>query len=271
MTSGPSTSFAGLGTQQVLAQAQAAFAASVARLSSGLRILSAATDPAGLAIAGQLDQSAAVDGQAAGNVAVGLAAVQTADQALGQIGDVNARLATLATEASNGMLTDAERGAVQQELGALTGEIDRIAATTTLGGVQLLQPGSTVTVQAGGGSGDRIAFQTVDASATGLGLAGADVSTQAGAQAALAATATAADAIARARSGFAAVGARLAAAAQTLGAGREQAIAAAGRIQDTSYAEETGAAARTQTLVAFAMAALARANRQQGLLVSRLA
>jgi flagellin len=268
MALGMITNVSALGTQRVLAQTQETLGRSLARLASGRRITSAADDAAGLAVADQLDQAAAVDGQARRNVADALGAVQVVDQTLGRIGDITGRLSTLASEAANGLLTDDQRGAIQQEAGALTSEIDRIAGQAGSNGASLLQPGTSVTVQAGGTSGDQIALPGADASTAGLGLAGLDLSTQGGAQAALDATSGAAAAIAQQRGAFGAAAAELGTADGLLAVAREQALAARARIADTDVAQESVTTAVSSTLVQMQVRALVQANHQAGALLS---
>ena len=83
------------------------------RLSSGLRINHAADDAAGLAIAEQLKSDARVASVAIRNANDGISVISIADQAIGQIGNVLARLNELAEQSANGVYANSQRSALQ--------------------------------------------------------------------------------------------------------------------------------------------------------------
>ena len=117
---------------------QKALADATARLSSGLRINTAADDPSGLAIAESLhSQSLGLD-QGQRNVQDGVNALTVADGALQTVQDILQRMRTLVVEGRSDMLSDGERSDINTELHQLGTEIDTIAGKTEFNGRKLL-------------------------------------------------------------------------------------------------------------------------------------
>jgi flagellin len=115
--------------------------ASIGRLSSGNRINKASDDVAGLAVGTALRTQVTTLRTALANAAQGTSLLQVADGALGQIVDILQRQKAIATQASSGQLTDANRSLLNQEFQALTAEVDRISQGTNFNGVNLLAGG----------------------------------------------------------------------------------------------------------------------------------
>lgn len=116
----------------------AKIATSVDRLSSGNRLTSAADDVAALSISTRMQSNLAGLRQAQSNIAQGDSLLQTAFDALSNIGDILDRQKSLATQANSGALTATERGLLQTEFAELTEEIDRIASGTAFNDLKLL-------------------------------------------------------------------------------------------------------------------------------------
>jgi flagellin len=132
------TNIASLNAQRNLNTSQAAVAVSLQRLSSGLRINSARDDAAGLAISERLSAQIRGLNQAARNANDGISLAQTAEGALGEIGNNLQRIRELAVQARNATLSASDRAALQTEAAALRDEIQRVASTTAFNGVKLL-------------------------------------------------------------------------------------------------------------------------------------
>ena len=130
---------------------------SVQRLSSGLRINSAADDAAGLAIREMMRADIATTQQGIRNAADAISMIQTADGALGVIDEKLTRMKELAEQAANGTYTTAQRDIINSEYQAMAKEIDRIAAATNFNGIKLLD--GSVSNQHGG-QGLKIHFGT---------------------------------------------------------------------------------------------------------------
>lgn len=124
--------------QRNLSLTSLALSQSIQRLSSGLRINSAADDAAGLAISDKL--SAQVNGlnQAARNAQDGISMIQTADGALNEVSSMLQRMRELAVQASNGTLSNSDRSAINAELQQLQQQINDISKQTRFNGKTLL-------------------------------------------------------------------------------------------------------------------------------------
>ena len=119
-------------------------------LSSGLRINKSADDAAGLAIANKLSAQSQGLGQAIRNSNDGIGALQTADGALEEYGNILQRVKVLATQAANDTQDTVSRAAISTEITALIGEANQIVTSTTFNGKGLLNGDvSTLNVQVG--------------------------------------------------------------------------------------------------------------------------
>jgi flagellin len=107
------------------------------RLSSGLRVNSAKDDAAGLAIAERMNTQIRGMNVAVRNANDGISLSQTAESALGKIGDSLQRMRELAVQSRNGTNTDTDRSYLQKEFEQLQTEIRRIANSTNFNGQPL--------------------------------------------------------------------------------------------------------------------------------------
>ena len=139
------------------------------RLSTGLRINSAADDAAGLAIASRMRSQ--VDGleQAARNANDGISMIQTAEGAVSEISNILGRMKELAVQSASGTYSATDRTALNLEFQQLMAEVDRIAKNTQWNGMTILDGGGTFThtgaaaesisLQVGAGSGQTMAVE----------------------------------------------------------------------------------------------------------------
>jgi len=132
------TNLASLFAQNSLNMAQGNLANSVQRLSSGLRINSAADDAAGVSIAQSMAGHIRALDQAALNSQQAINLVQTADTSMSTVQDILLRMQQLAVEGANGSLSNTQRAAIVTELGQLNTQINSFAAGTTYNGIQVL-------------------------------------------------------------------------------------------------------------------------------------
>ena len=130
---------------------------STERLSSGLRINSAADDAAGLAIRELMRSDIAVLNQGLRNAADAISMIQTAEGALSVIDEKLTRMKELAEQASTGTYTTVQREIMNSEYQAMAREIDRIANATDFNGIKLLD-GSLTSLH--DGSGLKVHFGT---------------------------------------------------------------------------------------------------------------
>ena len=116
---------------------------SLAKLSSGSRIVSAKDDAASLAIGSRISSEVAALKQANVNAGQASSMLQIADGAMGTTQDVLTRMKTLSVQAASDNLSSTERGMLDTEYQSLLSEIDRVAGDTEFNGTKLVQ-GSTV-------------------------------------------------------------------------------------------------------------------------------
>jgi len=143
--------------QRNLGMSQASLATSMQRLSSGLRVNSAKDDAAGLAIAERMNASVRGLDVAARNANDGISLAQTAEGALGKVGDMLQRMRELAVQSSNATNSADDRKALQAEVTQLRDEIDRVAKGANFNGKKLLDGSFTAAAfQVGANAGENI-------------------------------------------------------------------------------------------------------------------
>jgi len=111
---------------------------SIARLSSGQRIIAAKDDVAGLSVGTILSTTISTLKTAQTSTSQAQSMLAIADGGLKNVGDILQRQKALAVQANTGSLSDNERGFLNQEFQNLTSEIDRIVTNTNLNGVNLI-------------------------------------------------------------------------------------------------------------------------------------
>ncbi|WP_426105325.1 flagellin [Pseudomonas sp. TWR1-1-3] len=155
--------------QKNLNKAGDSLSTSMTRLSSGLKINSAKDDAAGMQIANRLTSQTKGMTVAIANANNGSSIAQTAEGAMQESTNILQRLRELALQSANGDKSDADRASLQQEFTAKTGELTRIAQTTTYGGRNILDGSFTnQSFQVGADANQTISFGMTDISATGL-------------------------------------------------------------------------------------------------------
>ncbi len=140
------TNVASLNAQRSASASQGTLAKALQRLSSGLRINSAADDAAGLAMSERMTTQVRGLNQAVRNANDGISLLQTTDAALSTVGASLQRIRELAVQAANSTNSVSERAVIQQEIAQLTQEIDRIGRTTTFNGREVFAPSTTSAV-----------------------------------------------------------------------------------------------------------------------------
>jgi flagellin len=125
------TNLISMNAQRNLSVNQRSLATSMQRLSSGMRINSAADDAAGLSIATRMDSQVRGMTVAGRNANDAISMAQTAEGALGQVSNIFQRMRELAVQSANGTNSAQDRASLNQEYVQLSQE-----ATRTLGGTQ---------------------------------------------------------------------------------------------------------------------------------------
>ena len=162
MTTTVLTNVPSLNAQRNLAKSSMALDISLQRLSSGLRVNSAKDDAAGLAISERFTAQIRGIDQATRNANDGISMAQTGEGSLSQAGDILQRVRELAVQSVNSTNSVSDRAALQQEVGQLTAELDRIAATTAFNGQKLLDGSNSSTFQVGANAGEVITTNTTN-------------------------------------------------------------------------------------------------------------
>jgi flagellin len=164
------TNVVSINAQRNLSLSGSQLGTAMQRLSSGLRVNSAKDDAAGLAIAERMNAQSKGLAVAARNANDGISLAQTAEGALGKVGDMLQRMRELAVQASNATNSSTDREALQAEVSQLVSEIDRVAKTSSFNGQKLLEGSFAGAVfQVGASAGDNITVGSlVDATAANL-------------------------------------------------------------------------------------------------------
>jgi flagellin len=257
---------------------------SVRRLSSGLRVGTAADDAAGLAIRELMRADIAALNQGVRNANDAISMIQTADGALGVIDEKLIRMKELAEQAATGTYNSDQRLIIDSEYQAMASEITRIANATDFNGVYLLNGNLSSGTHDGSGlqstgrmkihfgtkndsAEDYYYIQIESSTASSLGVGnqsaadnGFAISTQQGAQQALTALENAIVSKDKIRANLGALQNRLQNTITNLEIQAENLQAAESRISDVDVATEMTEFVRNQILSQSAVAMLSQAN-----------
>lgn len=263
------------------------------KLSSGLRINSAADDAAGMAIRELMLAEGAALSQGARNARDAVSMMQTADGALQGTNKILTRMKELATQASSGTYNSTQRNIINSEYQAMAAEVTRISKATDFNGINLLDGSASgthdgsgqnstgsISIHTGTGSNDSQTISIDDSSTAALGLgsagttapatpsiAGSSIATQSGAQEALVA-------IDAAMAASTKISADLGSAQNSLESNIDsnniQALnlaSAQSQISDADIAFETAQLVRTQVLEQSSLFSLSEANQSSSLVL----
>ncbi|HRA81121.1 MAG TPA: flagellin [Thauera sp.] len=258
------TNVASLNAQRNLTSSQGSLGTTLQRLSSGLRVNSAKDDAAGLAIAERMSSQVRGMNVAIRNASDAISLSQTAEGALGKIGDSLQRMRELAVQSANGTNTSGDRDNLQLEFAQLQSEITRLGDQTKFNG-QAVLAGTDFKFQVGANSGETInvsatavsASNIASAAASGVSISG---SASTNAESALASIDNAIAEVVKQRATFGAAQTRFESVVSNLQVASENQAAARGRIMDADFATETANLSRTQILQQAGTAMLAQAN-----------
>ncbi len=270
MAMGINTNIPSINAQRMAAKAQDSLSTSMARLSSGLRVNSAKDDSAGLAIADRMDSQSRGMSVAIRNANDGISLTQTAEGALGNIGNMLQRMRELTVQAGNSTLSATDISALNKEYGQLAAEISRTVSATQFNGQSVLNSTAGVGFQVGAngtadqfitiGSGDiNGAGVTAVASATGGALVAATSAGNAN-TATLSAIDAALALVNERRASLGAIQSRFDNTISNLQTSVESQSAARGRIVDADFAAESANLSKSQILQQASTAMIAQAN-----------
>ena len=259
------TNLASMNTVAKVNQTNKGLQKTLGRISSGLRINSAADDAAGLGVAENLDAASRSMNQAMRNTNDGISVVQTAEGAANEVANIIKRMRELAVQSASETLDNGERAYIQDEFAQLSEEVDRIANVTEFNGTALADgTNATINVQVGinNTADDQIAITLGDLTAATLGVntAAINLGTATGASAALPALDTALDSVNAYRSEFGAVQNRLESSLRNLENTDQNLAAAESQIRDADFAQEASEMAKYQVMQQAGVAALSQAK-----------
>ena len=175
------TNMGSLVAQANMGKQERAMNTAMERLSSGLRINSAADDAAGSAIASKLTSQVKSLGQAIRNANDAISLTQTAEGALGEVENILQRMRELSVQSGNDTLNASDRSQIQSELDQLAAEIDAIATKTNFNRVNLLDGSNDkLTIQMGIDANDTldIALNKTTVESLGIGSSSSSATNQ---------------------------------------------------------------------------------------------
>ncbi|GAB4136634.1 MAG: flagellin [Planctomycetota bacterium] len=258
------TNSASINAQRNLSSVTERLSVNFRRLSTGLRISSAADDAAGLAISERLRSQIRSLDQAKRNANDGISLVQTAEGALNEVSSIMIRLRELAVQSSNGSVSNTDRETLNEEFTSLVNEVNRIGRSTEFSGIKLLD-GSTSAVSFQVGFGTTTDIDTISVSlsaalSTTLGLSTLDIGSGGNTSLAITNIDAAINTISSLRGSLGAVQNRLGSTINNLAITVENLSAAESRIRDVDMAFETAQLTRNSILQQASIAILGQAN-----------
>ena len=266
------TNVASLNAQRNLAATQASLASSVGKLSSGMRINTAADDAAGLGISENLQANIRSLAQAQRNANDGISMSQVAEGSMNDMQGIVSRMRELSVQSSNATLGDPERGYIQTEFTQLSQEINRISAVTDFNGQKLLDgsasTGLSFQIGINNTANDHIAMSITrltastlgfDANAGTVAISTVSLSTADKAQAAIGTFDKAIQQLSQARAKVGATQNRMTVTVSNLAVAQENLSAANSRIRDVDVANESANLTKAQILSQAGHAVLAQA------------
>ncbi|MEG8053097.1 flagellin [Sphingomonas aerolata] len=153
------TNISSLRAASASTNANSALSTAMERLSTGKRINSAKDDAAGMAIATSMTSQVKGMNQAIRNSNDGIALVQTADGALGEVTNMLQRIRELAVQSASGTYSASDRDNLQAEVSQLSTQISDTLKTAKFNGVELLSTSGapkTISIQTGANSTDKV-------------------------------------------------------------------------------------------------------------------
>jgi flagellin len=279
------TNVSSMNTQRYLNSSTEALSASYSKLSSGLRIVKASDDAAGLSIAEQLKADSRIATVAIRNANDGISAISIINGAVDEMTSTLTRLAELAEQSANGVYSLEQRSAIESEYVNLADELQRIVNTTQFNGLKLLDHPGNLDFQVGydGQIDSRITLSGVQVGLVNLNLASSNgdltysltdasdtVSAQVSARSALDGFKSAINILTGLRGQIGAAESRLNVAVSNLAVSKENFTAAESRIRDVDVAAESAELSRLSILQQAAAAMLTQANQQPAMALQLL-
>lgn len=248
---------------------------SLAKLSSGSRIVRASDDAAGLAVGSSLKADITTLKQGGINAVQARSVLQTADGALARVGDILQRMKSLTAQAVSGSVDNTSRGFIDQEYDALKAEAIAIGANTSFNGTALLTgnynaTNNVATFQVGTAVADTIVadLTTVVVTAAVMTSLAANTDTAANAIAASPLVDADIDRVSAHRATVGSLLSRFEYRGDVIASSIENLTSAASAIMDVDLAAEQTQLVSSQVLTEASIAALSQANQMKSSLLS---
>jgi flagellin len=259
------TNLSALRASNALNKTQGSLSHTLSKISSGLRVVKAADDAAGSAVASNLHTRARSGKQAMRNANDGISIIQTAESATKEVINILDRMRELAVQSASETLDDGERVYIDDEFEQLSDEVERIAQATNFNDLALSDgTNPSLTVQVGVTSGTEsqltISLGDMTVSTLGIGTGDIDLTGSTTAQSAIDTIDDAIDEVNSQRAGFGAVQNRIDSAISNMTTYVESLTSAESQIMDADYAQETAEMTRLQVMQQAGVAALAQAR-----------
>lgn len=250
--------------------ANASLQTAMERLSTGKRINSAKDDAAGLAISSSMTSQIRGMSQAIRNANDGISLAQTAEGALGEVGNMLQRIRELAVQSASGTYSGDDRTNLQAEVSQLQEQIGDILSDTKFNGNTLFATtgsGNAFAIQTGFNSGETVNVTVKAIDGTKISATALDVSDVTKAGTTLTNVDDALESVNTARANLGASQSRLESTVNNLTSNVTNLSDARSRIEDADFSAETTNLAKSQILAQASTAMLAQANQsQQGVL-----
>ncbi len=244
-----------------------------ARLSSGLRINSAADDAAGLAISEKMRSQIRGLDQSSRNAQDGQALVNTAEGGMEQMQEMTQRMRELAVQSANDTNTSSDRALIQKEVAQLQNEMTEMADRVEYNGMKL-RDGSTasLSLHVGANKDQVITVSLPDMKGSGSmsALQAVDISDQAGAEAAIETCDAALKFISESRADLGAISNRLDYTNNSVQISSENLSAAESRVRDADMAKEMMNYTKANVMQQAATSMLSQANQAPNNVLSLL-
>jgi len=230
------------------------------RLATGKRINTAGDDPAGYQLAKTLDGRAKGLAVALDNVSNAQNVLSVAEGGYQGIMDILQTAKEKATQAADGILTDTQRTALNDQVSALIAEVEDIVAEATFNGSALIDGSYSSTFQTGEAAGDTLAVTLQGSDSVDLSINSVNIATQASASAAITSLGTAITSLSQRIQDVGEYKARLTAKENTLSVSITNTEAVRSTIEDADFAKEQMEVMKYQILQQTALSSLAQSN-----------
>jgi flagellin len=263
------TNAGALSARNAALNATAKMETAMGRLSSGLRINTAADDAAGLSVASKMTGQLGGIKMGIRNAQDGIGLIQTAEAGVQEIRNMVLRIRELAVQMANGIYADSpDRTNANLEVTALLTQIDLIADNTKFNGVALLSGGFSLDIHAGSTTAERVLVTIDSVTISGVGLASGattlvSVSTVSASLSTIAVADTAINTLGSRLATLGSLQNRLSFSINNLSKSSTTTEQAMGRIMDADFAQETSELSKSQILNQAATAMLAQANQSK--------